>query len=310
MTFAFDELDWDDELRAGHRGAGQPTLRTRSPAWSPTSALAVVRPWSPRSSGDSQRLAELDLPAPQRRWRDRGALTLLRQPRDRHEFDFITAPDTGIRTMKVSTEREDSEQRRPLRATVKPAEARLRRGNPNFLDWWMRYGADRRVPRQGPDLPPHGGLAWRRDGWAHFDYVKMPDYRWGIFLSPREPETGSHHQVSATTSVRTVWDRKCRESMRKELRRIIVTQGDTEPASPWSSSASWVTVRAQPVRPAQPLPGQRGGGAAPLGHGVPAAPVTSGSDGREEAEDSCWRAAPATWTTPRILEHVQRSRSR
>lgn len=21
-------------------------------------------------------------------------------------------------------------------------------------------------------------------GWAHFDYVKMPDYRWGIFLAP------------------------------------------------------------------------------------------------------------------------------
>ena len=23
-------------------------------------------------------------------------------------------------------------------------------------------------------------------GWAHFDYVKMPDYRWGIFLTPSE----------------------------------------------------------------------------------------------------------------------------
>ena len=22
-------------------------------------------------------------------------------------------------------------------------------------------------------------------GWAHFDYVKMPDYRWGIFLAAR-----------------------------------------------------------------------------------------------------------------------------
>ncbi len=26
------------------------------------------------------------------------------------------------------------------------------------------------------------------DGWAHFDYVKMPDYRWGIFLVPPDPE--------------------------------------------------------------------------------------------------------------------------
>ena len=23
-----------------------------------------------------------------------------------------------------------------------------------------------------------------KSGWAHFDYVKMPDYRWGIFLNP------------------------------------------------------------------------------------------------------------------------------
>ena len=27
-----------------------------------------------------------------------------------------------------------------------------------------------------------------RDGWAHFDYVKMPDYRWGIFLADAEPD--------------------------------------------------------------------------------------------------------------------------
>ena len=24
-------------------------------------------------------------------------------------------------------------------------------------------------------------------GWAHFDHVKMPDYRWGIFLAERDP---------------------------------------------------------------------------------------------------------------------------
>jgi len=24
------------------------------------------------------------------------------------------------------------------------------------------------------------------DGWAQFGYVKMPDYRWGIFLQPRD----------------------------------------------------------------------------------------------------------------------------
>ena len=24
------------------------------------------------------------------------------------------------------------------------------------------------------------------DGWAHYGYVQMPDYRWGIFLEPRD----------------------------------------------------------------------------------------------------------------------------
>jgi benzoyl-CoA 2,3-dioxygenase component B len=24
------------------------------------------------------------------------------------------------------------------------------------------------------------------EGWAHFGHVKMPDYRWGIFLASRE----------------------------------------------------------------------------------------------------------------------------
>ncbi|GIT09599.1 MAG: hypothetical protein CM1200mP30_32290 [Pseudomonadota bacterium] len=29
--------------------------------------------------------------------------------------------------------------------------------------------------------------AWEKKGWAHFDYVKMPEYRWGIFLTPSDP---------------------------------------------------------------------------------------------------------------------------
>jgi benzoyl-CoA 2,3-dioxygenase component B len=29
-------------------------------------------------------------------------------------------------------------------------------------------------------------------GWAHFDHVKMPDYRWGIFLAPAEAERKIH----------------------------------------------------------------------------------------------------------------------
>ena len=31
-------------------------------------------------------------------------------------------------------------------------------------------------------------VAVDREGWAYYDYVKMPEYRWGIFLAPAEPE--------------------------------------------------------------------------------------------------------------------------
>ena len=64
-------------------------------------------------------------------------------------------------------------------------------------------------------------------GWAHFDHVKMPDYRWGIFLSPGDAERkiqfGEHKGQPAWQDVPG--------EHRANLRRIIVTQGDTEPAS-------------------------------------------------------------------------------
>ncbi|HEY5324680.1 MAG TPA: benzoyl-CoA 2,3-epoxidase subunit BoxB, partial [Caldimonas sp.] len=64
-------------------------------------------------------------------------------------------------------------------------------------------------------------------GWAHFDYVKMRDYRWGIFLNPAQADRtiqfGDHKGEAAWQDVPG--------EHRANLRRIIVTQGDTEPAS-------------------------------------------------------------------------------
>ena len=55
-------------------------------------------------------------------------------------------------------------------------------------------------------------------GWAHFDYVKMPDYRWGIFLAPqvqdRKIHFGEHKGEDA-------WQEVPGEH-RANLRRIIV----------------------------------------------------------------------------------------
>ena len=95
---------------------------------------------------------------------------------------------------------------------------------PSFLQWWMDMGPegfqqDRIYLRTAVDVGA--------GGWAHFDYVKMPDYRWGIFLAPTEAErTIGFGDVASEKAWSVVPG-----DMRKDLRRIIVTQADTEPAS-------------------------------------------------------------------------------
>ena len=65
------------------------------------------------------------------------------------------------------------------------------------------------------------------EGWAQFDYVKMPDYRWGIFLADPQPD----RTIGFGDSLgQPVWPVVPGEH-RNTLRRLIVTQGDTEPAS-------------------------------------------------------------------------------
>ncbi|MDH3591595.1 MAG: benzoyl-CoA 2,3-epoxidase subunit BoxB, partial [Planctomycetota bacterium] len=100
----------------------------------------------------------------------------------------------------------------------------LERWQPNYMKWWMEAGpADFQVD----DIYLRTAIDVDAKGWAHFDYVKMPDYRWGIFLSDpvhdrRIPMGDSEGDVA--------WQEVPGE-FRNALRRIIVTQGDTEPAS-------------------------------------------------------------------------------
>ena len=65
------------------------------------------------------------------------------------------------------------------------------------------------------------------DGWAHFDYVKLPEYRWGIFLADPVPD---RRIGFGDFFGQPVWQEVPGE-FRNQLRRLIVTQGDTEPAS-------------------------------------------------------------------------------
>ncbi|MCD6679578.1 MAG: benzoyl-CoA 2,3-epoxidase subunit BoxB [Burkholderiaceae bacterium] len=100
----------------------------------------------------------------------------------------------------------------------------LEHWQPGFLDWWKDMGPDN---SRNFDVYLRTAISVDPSGWAQFGYVKMPDYRWGIFLNPAEADRKIHfgdHQGEAA------WQDVPGEH-RANLRRIIVTQGDTEPAS-------------------------------------------------------------------------------
>jgi len=95
---------------------------------------------------------------------------------------------------------------------------------PNFLKWWMDMGPS---DFQKDSIYLRTAVSVEPSGWAHFDYVKMPEYRWGIFLTPAIPEKKIGF---GDFEGRPVWTEIPGE-FRNWLRRIVVTQGDTEPAS-------------------------------------------------------------------------------
>ena len=105
---------------------------------------------------------------------------------------------------------------------------RLRRAlegwQPRFVNWWKELGP---VAYQDTDVYLRTAISVGQEGWANFGYVKMPEYRWGIFLAEPEPDRriafGDHLG-------RPAWQEVPGE-YRADLRRLLVVQGDTEPAS-------------------------------------------------------------------------------
>ena len=100
----------------------------------------------------------------------------------------------------------------------------LEHWQPEFLNWWSDMGPE---GSSNHDVYLRTAVSVDPSGWAHFDYVKMPEYRWGIFLNPQE--SGRRIGFGAHKG-EAVWQEVPGE-YRANLRRIIVTQGDTEPAS-------------------------------------------------------------------------------
>jgi benzoyl-CoA 2,3-dioxygenase component B len=100
----------------------------------------------------------------------------------------------------------------------------LEKWHPGYIDWWMSMGPE---GFQMADVYLRTAISVEKEGWARFGYVKMPEYRWGILLAPEEDERripcGAHAGEPAWQEVPGEY--------RSMLRRLIVIQGDTEPAS-------------------------------------------------------------------------------
>ncbi|MEO8450565.1 MAG: benzoyl-CoA 2,3-epoxidase subunit BoxB [Gemmatimonadota bacterium] len=100
----------------------------------------------------------------------------------------------------------------------------LEKWHPGYIDWWMGMGPE---GFQESLVYLRTAVGVGANGWARFDYVRMPEYKWGILLAPQVEERkvpfGAHKGEP-------VWHEVPGEH-RAMLRRLIVIQGDTEPAS-------------------------------------------------------------------------------
>jgi benzoyl-CoA 2,3-epoxidase subunit B len=109
-------------------------------------------------------------------------------------------------------------------STNKTLQRALEHWQPRFLDWWQELGP---AVFQANDVYLRTATSVDREGWATFGMVKMPEYRWGIFLAEQKQERtiGFGDNIG-----QPAWNVVPGEH-RSTLRRLIVTQGDTEPAS-------------------------------------------------------------------------------
>ncbi|WP_417206833.1 benzoyl-CoA 2,3-epoxidase subunit BoxB [Antarctobacter sp.] len=100
----------------------------------------------------------------------------------------------------------------------------LEKWHPGYIDWWNKL-----IPQNFQESMVYLRTAVSVDpkGWAKFDYVKMPEYRWGVLLAPqvegRVIPCGEHMGEPAWQEVPGEY--------RNMMKRLIVIQGDTEPGS-------------------------------------------------------------------------------
>ena len=215
VTFTPDDLDWDDEVRLflEERASFSPdaltgleaNLRFAGPETMETKIFARLSAWQnwifnrPNAFGAGGR------PAPVRH-RHRGP-TSTAQGCEAMPIDYAERIPNNV----------DLAERPALAAGVGELAAEVPR----------LVARARPVGFQDRDVYLRTAVDVGQEGWANFGYVKMPEYRWGIFLAERDPDRrigfGAHKGES-------VWQDVPGEH-RADLRRLIVVQGDTEPAS-------------------------------------------------------------------------------
>lgn len=100
----------------------------------------------------------------------------------------------------------------------------LLKWQPAFIDWWKEMGPEGFLEKE---IYLRTAVSVDTNGWANFGYVKMPDYRWGIFLTPPEKD---RRIPCGDNAGKETW-KEIPGEFRNPLRRLIVTQADTEPAS-------------------------------------------------------------------------------
>ncbi len=107
-------------------------------------------------------------------------------------------------------------------------DARVRKAletwHPGYIDWWKDRGPD---GFNDALVYLRTAISVDPQGWAKFGFVRMPEYKWGILLAPavedRTIPFGHHKGERAWQEVPGEY--------RAMLRRLLVIQGDTEPAS-------------------------------------------------------------------------------
>jgi len=100
----------------------------------------------------------------------------------------------------------------------------LEKWQPAYVDWWKSVGPQVFVEN---DIYLRTAISTEPGGWAHFGHTKMEDYRWGIFLADQEKDRVI---PGGDDAGQPVWQDVPGEH-RNLLKRLIVVQADTEPAS-------------------------------------------------------------------------------